>query len=164
MKSPRTRAFTCVPLLLLITLTCSCLGVNSKDIQIIQSFRKNTNQFQQLLQMTEEDHINSINNTSVLIKPQVTQQRVIAAKRLRQYRQLFSELSLEGVQDDTLGHIYFVVNASSMWNATTEKGLVYSLNALTPQVGSLDNFHLSNSTPQAFRSISNHWYVFLSID
>jgi hypothetical protein len=89
----------------------------------------------------------------------------LSEARRQEYARLIRELRLErGVERDREGVISFNVSCVGLVTSGNCKGFVYSVAAMSPTFNDLDDavFDRLRGGGVGYRSIEEHWYVFLA--
>lgn len=171
-----------VILILTVTssLLCSCLPISDekehpRDEELIENFQSHKAEFNQLLQMFQEDKsigrvaFNFTRTSSFFEKCKSANSwdgKTVepSDERLAEYRRLFKVLDLskgiEGYCEKNI--IWFYSSSRGLSVSGSSKGFAYVLEKPEITVDSLNDYRFKNdeSSP-AFRHIEGNWYLFL---
>jgi hypothetical protein len=133
-------------------------------------------EFNRLLTMaSSESRILTISRTGVVTQNSIdrgeegAEREGMSKDRWTDYQQLFSPLNLQALGRSE-GRILFEVDATSMWNGDSEKGVEYSQVQPTPIVSSLDSINSADIKRDkyggfsAYKALKGHWYLYVHVN
>jgi hypothetical protein len=141
-----------------LLLVLSACGGHPSDRSLIATLQGHRSEFETLKQMTDRDDIRG------RIDPEHSSWNPAPKSGREQYERLFRQLGLESLDRDSKGAVWFYASCIGLVTSSSCKGVVYSNEPLTPTFTSLDAGIADpklRETDVVFRSIEEHWYVFL---
>ena len=160
----RIRTFNRLAIALMLASTCfsvGCVG-HPSDQSLEDRFRSNEANFEELLQMLNEDSdVARISNEFAFLNSGADPR--LSKERLEKYRELFKVLGLGGgVHRQDKNTVRFIASTNdNVFLGNSEKLYLHSEIAPAPLVDSLDEFIKTNAGKEVrgFKKLSGNWYL-----
>lgn len=131
------------------------------DQQMLANFRRHQATFNQLVQMTQADKgLTRVGDNWTT--PDDPLSIGVTPSRINQYRKLFSVVGTKiGLGADTGSVEFYYYGYGSAISSDTDKGYIYTKEAPTPLLPTLDGCHPSGENLTfAYRHIEGNWYLY----
>lgn len=168
-------AHASILLIWFMTLALVACQAHTSDDRLEALFRRNESSFVELARMLQSDpRIQTIDSRYVLTDSQTISlwndpagyQKVFTRGQWEAYQSLFRKLGLEAGVKVYKGRIYFGVDAVSLLNGDSEKGIVHCDCSLQPTLSNLAKYRLTanQKAHTVYRFIKPGWYVYLAVN
>ena len=157
-----TRASALLATILLTSFIASCSSKHPSDKVLLSEFQSHKAEFDKLLQMFLTDK--GLGRVAYsFTRPENLNEIGISEQRLREYRDLFDELSLSaGIEGyDEKEAIWFHASTYGLSVSGSSKGFAYLTKPPQLVVDSLDGYRSKDGRSfTAFRHIEGNWYLY----
>ena len=173
MSLRRAREFSLLSALFLTNLACS----HTPDRRLEELFRTNRKDFEKLvglitadgrIRLIDRDYIGLKSGPAIaLFREPAAYRQAFTEMQWKEYQALFKKLELRaGVKVTPTGQIYLGVDAVSLWNGDSEKGLLYSPGQpMKEYERTTDGHRLSDPKVRSiYRKVAPNWYIYLFFD